>query len=174
MDRFLRDILLFFLVVMIITGLFFGTKGCGVLDKQPLELTPLKNQSRLLGPTLARKQGLMIFRPGAKVWQEVKGGGDWREQAAEAISEKAMSALDTLEVFTAFEAEEVKALVDSVIKAELEKAEWKDLSTGEKDFWVDVSAIARALNYKYNPEMEYPEDKTAADKAPAARPRGNY
>jgi len=174
MSRFLRDILLFFLVVIIIIGLFFGTRGCGLLDKPQPIIEPLKTQRRLLGPTLAEKNGRLTFRPGAKVWQHLRADADWRELAADAIVERAISALDTLEAFSLFSETELKSVLDSVIRVQLNQLELSNLLSGNTDFRVDISSIEQILTGENALESHYNNKTEPPSEIPLRMPQGNY
>ena len=176
MFRIIKSFLLLALVVVTITGAFFFTRGCGTIDDSAITFKTLKDQRKRLGPILAKKDRQLEFFPGDWVWKKIsEQSANWRDQAAELIAEKVFTAIDTLLDMQKIPLDDLNALIDSSIKAKLDKMELQNILEGSDSFSLDVDELLSKYSDHLKDEYKAKVD-SMIEKIPELKdiPKGNF
>ena len=176
MGRAVRNILLFAFVVIVITGFFFGTRGCGSFDSSNLTLPNLNNQRGMLGPILAFKDQQIIFYPGSAMWKNINElDPNWQKEAAALLEERLNNTLDTVLFMDMIPREEISRLIINSLYQEMENIDLQKLSAGESSFSLDISSIITQYHSSLRPEMTTQIDSVLLGlKSIKAPLKGNY
>lgn len=176
MFRLIKNFLLLTFVVIVITGTFFFTRGCGMIDDTEFTFKTLKDQKKRLGPILARKNDQLKFFPGDAVWRKItEQSANWRDQAVDLITVKVFTAIDTLLDMRRIPLDELNGIIDSSIRAKLDKMELQNILEGTDNFSLDVDEILSKYSDYLKDEYRVKADSSMKE-LPKIRelPKGNF
>lgn len=140
MRHFLKSLFLFLAVIIIIIGLFFTTRGCGLIRPHKFHFPTDIPINSTFGPILAEKDGRYVFYPGAGIWVDVEAGkSGWKKRLADAVVERIQSSLDSMITADGVSESEISAFVQETLDMELKGASADDYAAGKKRLFFDVT-----------------------------------
>ena len=149
MGRLIRNFLLFIFMVALITGLFFGTRGFGLIEESKLKFNTITGSKLPLGPILAKKGRDLILYPGMNLWRKIDPTkSDWHEKAVHMIAERVEKSLDSILYVEEINKEEIVEFVNQAIGNKLKEYSFQDIASGVKTIDLNLSEFI-AQNSQY-------------------------
>ncbi len=176
MGRFIRNVLLFFFVVIVVIGIFFGTRGCGIADKYGIDIPQFNQQTKFLGPILAQKSGKLIFHSGKNIWQQINQQSEnWREDLSNMLTDKVINAVDSMIYLDENSIEYIKSIVDSTIRENIQDVDLQKIEDGTYDLTIDLTKFFQTQAQKLKEGLSDELDSLIKEiPRKPLKPSGNY
>ena len=149
MGRTIKNILLFFFVIAVITGTFFGTKGCGMIDSSKEKLFSVSHSNLPLGPILVEKGKELILYPGMSLWKKIDPAqSGWQEKAIQLITDRVENSLDSILYVDQIDRQDIVDYVNQTIGDRLNDFSLQDIASGAQIIDLNLSEFI-SLNSQY-------------------------
>ncbi|NQS98518.1 MAG: hypothetical protein HQ591_08695 [candidate division Zixibacteria bacterium] len=140
MDRFFKNILLLIFVVVLITGVFFGTRGCGLVKTSNSPFSSLSNQRALMGPVLALKNRQLILNPGSGMWKRIDASNDdWETEAIYLLERRLSEVLDTILFLDGIPKSDITDFILQSVTLKLSSLDLEKLCIGETSLSLNIT-----------------------------------
>jgi len=170
----MRNIFLFFAVVLVVLGLFFGTRGCGTVKPLGFSFSTDIEREHFLGPVFAEKEGRYVFYPGEAVLKGIDPeAAGWEDELTDAINEKVQACLDTMALKEGISEVEIAGFIAETVRKELQNASIESYISGKRKLSFDVTPFlqVRTFRKKIKLNMDSLQQKLQDE---IEGPRGNY
>ena len=140
MDKLFKSLFLFVFVVALITGIFFGTRGCGLVKTSNSPFPSLSNQRGLIGPILAYKDSQLILNPGSGLWNRIDGSNeDWYEEAVQLLEFRLTEVLDTILYIDMISETDISDFIKQSVASKLKSLDLDELRIGETSLTLNIT-----------------------------------
>ena len=149
MGRMIRNFLLFFFVIAVITGTFFGTRGCGSIEVSKQKLSLINRSNLPLGPILVEKGKELILYPGMSLWRKIDPAqSGWQEKAIQLITDRVENSLDSILYVDQIDRQDIVDYVNQTIGDRLNDFSLQDIASGAQIIDLNLSEFI-SLNSQY-------------------------
>ena len=125
---------------MLITGVFFGTRGCGLVKTSNSPFSSLSNQRALMGPVLALKNRQLILNPGSGLWNRIDElNEDWYEEAVQLLEFRLTEVLDTILYIDMISGTDISDFIKQSVASKLKSLDLDELRIGETSLTLNIT-----------------------------------
>lgn len=176
MGRMIRNFLLFFFVIAVITGTFFGTRGCGSLDVSKQKFGSVSRSNLPLGPILVEKGKELILYPGMSLWRKIDPAqSGWQEKAIQLITDRVEKSLDSILYVDQINRQDIADYVRNTIGEQISGLSFQDIISGAQILDLNLSEFVELNSQYLREEISGRMDSLINNIDPEEiRPSGNF